>query len=104
MVMPTLNEEKNSSIEGFGIVYLEASFFSMPSIASKVGGTIEAVLDEKTGLIIDSDNQLIEAIFRLIRDKKKLIELGENAKKRAIEKFKWENVIDNYLSIFKIKN
>ncbi len=102
MVMPTLDEEKNSSIEGFGIVYLEAAFFSVPSIASKVGGTAEAVMNEKTGLIIENESQLIEAIFRLIRDKKKLFELGKNAQKRAIEKFKWENVINNYLKFFKI--
>ena len=104
MVMPTLDEKRNNSIEGFGIVYLEASFFSVPSIASNVGGTVEAVLNRKTGLIIENDSELTETISELIRNKKKLLELGRNAKKRAIEKFKWESVINNYLEIFKIKN
>ena len=47
MVMPTIDESHNRSIEGFGIVYLEAAFFGIPSVASRVGGTAEAVLHEK---------------------------------------------------------
>ena len=36
MVMPTLDESKKNSIEGFGIAYLEAAFFGIPSIASNL--------------------------------------------------------------------
>ena len=54
MVMPTLDESQNRSIEGFGIAYLEAAFFGIPSVASKVGGTPEAVLHKQTGIIIDN--------------------------------------------------
>ena len=39
MVMPTLDESINRSIEGFGIAYIEAAFFGIPSIASDIGGT-----------------------------------------------------------------
>ena len=53
MVMPTLDESHNRSIEGFGIAYLEAAFFGIPSVASKAGGASEAVLHQETGIIID---------------------------------------------------
>ena len=39
MIMPTLDESRKNSIEGFGIAYLEAAFFGIPSIASNIGGT-----------------------------------------------------------------
>ena len=96
--MPTLDERQNRSIEGFGIAYLEAAFFGIPSVASKVGGTPEAVLHENTGIIIDSHNQLFEALNDLLVDNNKLINLGDNAKKRAEKLFTWDTVVNNYLS------
>ena len=52
MVMPTTDETTNRSVEGFGIAYLEAAFYEIPSIASNVGGTSEAVIHNETGLIL----------------------------------------------------
>ena len=53
MVMPTIDESVNKSIEGFGISYIEAALFGIPSIASNVGGTSEAVIHDKTGIILN---------------------------------------------------
>ena len=33
MIMPTIDETNNRSIEGFGIAYIEAAFYGIPSIA-----------------------------------------------------------------------
>ena len=99
MVMPTLDESHNRSIEGFGIAYLEAAFFGIPSVASRVGGTPEAVLHENTGIIIDHQEQLFEALNDLLFNKNKLKHLGDNAKERAEKLFIWEKVVNNYLSI-----
>ena len=65
MVMPTLDESHNRSIEGFGIAYLEAAFFRIPSIASNIGGTPEAVINNKTGIIIDDIKLLHSSIKQL---------------------------------------
>ncbi len=97
MVMPTLDESKKSSIEGFGIVYLEAAFFGVPSIASNVGGTPEAVLHKKTGIIIDNINELYDAINNLLNNTKYLKELGNQAKNRANDEFNWSQVAKKYL-------
>ena len=101
IIMPTLDDSDNNSIEGFGIAYLEASFFGIPSIASNIGGSPEAVINEKTGIVIKNDHQLYDCIEKLLLDKEKLSKLGENAKKRAISHFKWEHVIKNYLEFIK---
>ena len=98
MVMPTLDESHKYSIEGFGIVYIEAAFFGIPSVASNIGGTPEAVLQDKTGIIIDNPSQLYQKINELLSNQNKLKQLGEDAKKRAKKSFTWDKVVINYLS------
>ena len=62
------------------VSYIEASQYGIPSIASNVGGTPEAVLDNKTGLIINNINKLDETIKKLVDNKQLRNQLGENAK------------------------
>lgn len=99
MLMPTLDEAHNRSIEGFGIAYIEAAFFSIPSIASNVGGTPEAVIHNSTGLILNRVDDLFSKTRDLLFEKNKMHELGQNAKKRAIENFHWDNITNQYLSL-----
>ena len=101
MIMPTLDETKNNSIEGFGIVYIEAAFFSIPSLASNKGGTPEAVLDNVTGKIINNINELENSIRELIINKKLREKLGINAKQRAENELSWKIISNKYLSIIK---
>ena len=107
MIMPTLDDTQNRSIEGFGIAYIEAAFFSIPSIASNVGGTPEAVINNTTGKIINNIDDLFSVIRELLLDQNKIIELGKNAQKRAIDEFNWEYIAKKYLllinKIIKIK-
>ena len=99
MVMPTLDDIDNRSIEGFGIAYLEAAFFEIPSIASNIGGTTEAVLHNETGIIINRIDELESVLRDLLNNKEKIIQLGVRAKKRALKEFQWNNVIKKYLSL-----
>lgn len=59
-----------SSVEGFGLVYLEASAHGLPVIAHATGGVGEAVIDGTTGLLISPDDPAaLTAVFaRLIQD------------------------------------
>ena len=97
MIMPTLDERKNNSIEGFGIAYLEAACFSIPSVASNVGGTPEAVLNNQTGIIINNISELYKEVNNLLGNRVYLKELGDNAKKRAVNEFNWSKVSKKYL-------
>ena len=72
MLMPTTDESGQRSIEGFGIAYLEAAFYGIPSLASNIGGTPEAVLHEETGLILKNTNDMYSALQNILSDHKKL--------------------------------
>ena len=82
-----------SSVEGFGIVYLEASFHGLPVLAHRVGGVEDAVLDGKTGLLSDPNkpDQLLENLKGLIEKPEKRKELGEAGAAWAA-KHSWEKI------------
>lgn len=58
------------SVEGFGLVYLEAGAHGLPVIAHAIGGVPEAVIDGETGLLVAPDDAaaLTGAFARLIDD------------------------------------
>ena len=99
MVMPTLDESFKSSIEGFGIVYLEAAYYGVPSIASDVGGTPEAVINNQTGIIISDISELYNVLRNLLANKEKLDALGKKAKLRVENEFNWQVIGNKYLKI-----
>ncbi len=101
MVMPTVDEKENYSIEGFGISYIESALHGIPAIASNVGGTKEAVLHDKTGIIIDKIDQLEEALRDLLSNKDKRLNFGKEAKKRALNEFMWDKITNEYMSLIK---
>ena len=96
-VMPSIIHKK--SVEGFGIAYVEAAQYGIPSIGGKDGGAADAIDHEKTGLICDGNelNDVYSSIERLLKDKKH-IEYGKNAKINSLN-FTWDKVIENYKRI-----
>lgn len=66
--MPSI--EFGQMIEGFGIVFLEAAAAGVPSICGNIGGQPEAVLNQKTGIVVNGLDLLSvkEAIKRLAID------------------------------------
>lgn len=83
MVMPSVYES-----ETFGVAAIEASASGVPVIASRVGGVPEAVLHEKTGLLVPPRdvNALAAACIALIDDAGKRREMGL-AGRRFVEKY-----------------
>ncbi len=78
-------------VEGFGIVFLEAALFGVPSVGSRVGGVPEAIVDGRTGLLTDPDSEsdLHEKLRRLLNDADGATRLGAAARARALEDFRW---------------
>jgi glycosyltransferase involved in cell wall biosynthesis len=66
------------SIEGFGLVYLEAAAHGLPVVAHDVGGVAEAVVDGVTGLLVPPERplQLAAAFEKLIHDEALRRKLG----------------------------
>ena len=96
-VMPSIIH--NKSVEGFGIAYIEAAQYGVPSIGGKDGGASDAILHEKTGLICDGNNleEIYSSIDKMLKDHK-YKEYGKEAKKFS-ENFYWYKIIKNYQKI-----
>jgi glycosyltransferase involved in cell wall biosynthesis len=86
--LATFFDTKAKSIEGFGIVYLEAGLFRKPVIASWSGGVEDAVRDGETGILVDpsSTEEIYTALSRLASDAPLRAELGHNGYQRAQSK------------------
>ncbi|MGF1522032.1 MAG: glycosyltransferase family 4 protein [Leptolyngbyaceae cyanobacterium] len=71
-----------ASIEGFGIVYVEAGYFGKPVLATNLGGVIDAVHHEENGLLVepDDDNGIANALLRLCRDPQLRERLGQTGR------------------------
>ena len=96
-VMPSVIHKK--SVEGFGIAYVEAAQYGIPSLGGKDGGAADAIEHEKTGLICDGNN--LDDIYSSINsmlENKKYLEYGKNAKS-FISRFYWSNIIKEYKKI-----
>ena len=74
------------SIEGFGLVYLEAAAHGLPVVAHDVGGVSEAVADGVTGLLVPPHRpvQLAAAFEKLIHDAELRRKLGAAGREWAI--------------------
>lgn len=89
------------SVEGFGMAFLDAAFHGIASIGTDNGGITDAIIDNTTGLICRSGNQLdiTKNLKKLLDDEKLRTRLGKNGKKIAYEKFTWNKKIHEYLSV-----
>ena len=96
-VMPSIIHK--TSVEGFGISYVEAAQYGVPSLGGKDGGASDAIDHNKTGLICDGNNldDIYSSLNSMIENKKHL-ELGKNAKV-YVSKFQWEKIIEEYKEI-----
>ena len=96
-VMPSIIHK--TSVEGFGIAYVEAGQYGVPSLGGKDGGASDAIDHNKTGLICDGNNldDIYSSLNSMIENKK-YFELGQNAKK-YVSKFSWEKIIIEYKKI-----
>ena len=96
-VMPSVIHK--SSVEGFGIAYIEAAQYSVPSLGGKDGGASDAIDHNKTGLICDGNNlnDIYSSLNSMIENKKYL-EFGKNAKE-YVSNFQWEKILEEYKKI-----
>ena len=96
-VMPSVKYK--SSVEGFGIAYIEAAQYGVPSLGGADGGAADAIQHDKTGLICDGNNldEIYSSLNSMIENKKYL-HFGKNAKELS-SKFYWSNTINDYKKV-----
>lgn len=91
-----------SDIEALPTVLIEAGAARKASVATRVGGIPEIVLDGETGILIeprDADG-LAKAIQTLIRDPKTLADMGLKARQHIEAHFSLEGQSSNLVSLY----
>ena len=96
-VMPSIIHK--TSVEGFGIAYVEAAQYGVASLGGKDGGASDAISHDKTGLICDGNNldDIYSSLNSMIENKKYHV-FGKNAKE-YVSKFQWEKILEEYKRI-----
>jgi glycosyltransferase involved in cell wall biosynthesis len=91
-----------SWIEGFPLVVLEAMAQGKPVVATAVGGTPEAVVDDETGLLVSPHDvpALSGALERLLGDETLRRRLGEAGRKRVEAHFPASAMTRRILEIY----
>jgi len=71
--------------EGLGLVFLEAALFGVPSVGGRIGGVSDAVVHEKTGLLVDPEDagEIARAVIRLLADGELRRTMGHRARRRV---------------------
>lgn len=91
-----------SKWEAFGLVFVEAAYFKIPSVSSDVEGIPEVVKHNETGLIF-KDGDLSNAathLTNLINNPDLINKLGENARISAMKNFSVDKMVDSYKEIY----
>jgi len=85
-------------VEGFGIVFSEAALGGAASLATKIGGIPEAVLDGKTGLLVDVGDYsaMIDAAENLLQDESLRASLASAGAERAKKELSWPVITAKY--------
>ena len=96
-VMP--NIEIGGDSEGFGISIIEAGYYGTPCIGARLQGIPDAVIDGKTGTLVESGdatgfrNAILDARF------------DRTAVSEAVrQQFDWSRLIDDYIEFFQRTN
>lgn len=94
--MPSHRE--GASVEGFGLVYLEAAWYGKPSLGGIDGGAPDAIKDGETGLLCNgaSSEDVATALERLLGDSDLRQRLGAAAERHAHSQT-WALKIGDYL-------
>jgi phosphatidyl-myo-inositol dimannoside synthase len=89
-----------NSVEGFGISYVEAAWYGVPSVAGNDGGAADAVEDDKTGLLCDgaNDESVRAALSRLLDDEALARNFGAAAARKARAEHTWAAALPRYLA------
>ena len=93
-----------SLMEGLPIALLEAMASSRPSVVTNVGGNPEILGDDnRAGILVEprQNEQLAQALAKLIDDPQLRRQLGRMARRRVEEKASLKNMVHSYQNLYK---
>ena len=87
--------------EGFGLVTIEAAAAGIPTLASRIYGITDAIIDGVTGILHQPGDSVGIAIgLRDMMDAKNCQNMGDAAKNRALELFPTARIVKAQLSYY----
>ena len=91
-VMPSRSRLMGLEVEGLGIVYLEASACALPVIAGSSGGAPDALIDGRTGYVVDGRDidQIANRVLSLIDNPKQAEEMGKAGRVWVESHWRWD--------------
>lgn len=87
-----------SIAEGWNMTLTEAGACGTPSVATRISGHVDAVIDGTTGLLVDGRTSLTAGLIRIIEDDRLRARLGEAAIRHAAQ-HTWENAAASMLDL-----
>lgn len=92
-----------ASMEGLGVILLQASAAGIPIVASAVGGIPEAVAHRENGLLVPpgDPNALAEAVVTLLENPDQARAMGEAGREKVRSLFSVEGMVEGNLAVYK---
>ena len=92
-----------SRMESLPTTIKEAFYLNVPVIATNVGGIPELVIDNKTGLLVPSENpeKLADAVNELLSDTEKAKKLARNGNDFVKKNMTWDVILPKYIQFYK---
>ena len=99
-LMPN-HRQQGDDFEGFGISFIEASFFRNVAIGGRSGGAVEAIQDGNTGFLIDTDTehavgQLRKLLSDLLATPERINSIAEVGHQFVIDNFQSSHLVSNF--------
>ena len=92
-----------SRMESLPTTIKEAFYLNVPVVATNVGGIPELVIDNKTGLLVPSENpeKLADAVNELLSDTEKAKKLARNGNDFVKKNMTWDVILPKYIQFYK---
>jgi phosphatidylinositol alpha-1,6-mannosyltransferase len=99
--MPCRTRRLGLDVEGLGMVFLEAAACGRPVVAGTSGGAPEAVLDGRTGSVVDprSPAAVADAISALLDDPDKARAMGRAGRAWVEEQWSWTSIAATFAGL-----
>lgn len=92
----------SSIYESFGLMFVEAGYYFLPSVATNVEGIPEIIQDNKTGFLCEPRNpdKIAENILRLVHEMGLRKKMGQAAHAYVTEQFTAQKMTEQYKAIY----
>jgi phosphatidylinositol alpha-1,6-mannosyltransferase len=94
--MPCRSRRAGLEVEGLGIVFLEAAATGLPVVAGRSGGSPDAVLDGRTGVVVDGTSvaAVADEVAGLLEEPARAAAMGAAGRAWVEREWRWDVLAD----------